>query len=162
MYLSQQIGRLNMPIFHSTASFLLALTWDETERIIDLKDTIQPYFEPTQPFEIVLFTKMRRPKNNFHIPSRVSIVSQSDFSLFGRLKTKKKMSVNQMNFDVGLVLNPLDKRQIKLLQSLSIRHVVSFDEKIPFADIKLTANGQQRDEKLTFAKKMLLKISSNK
>jgi len=148
-----------MQICHASTSFLVVLCWDEIERIVDIKEKVQQCFEPTQRFELLLFTKSKRPKDNAYIPSRVSIVSSYDFTILGTIKFKRRIAIQQDHFEVGMIISSLTKRQEKLIRSISMKHTVGFDYDKSFIDINLVSQKKDISDKILFAKNMLSKIT---
>jgi len=149
-----------MLLCQASTSFLVVLCWDEIERIVDIKEKVQACFEPTQRFELLLFTKSKRPKDNTYIPSRTSIVSTSDFNVLGSLKLKKRLAIQQEHFDIGIISCKLTKRQEKLIRSMNIKHTVGFKFDSNFIDINLISHNEHLEDKILFAKNTLTKITT--
>jgi len=149
-----------MHLCHPSTSFVIVLCWDEIERMIDLKEKVQSCFEQTQRFELLLFTKNKRPKNDLTMPSRISIVTPADFNLLGRITTKKTTPVLNEQFDVGIILSELTGRQERVVRSMNIHHTVGFNYDSSFIDINLISHAPQTTHKLLLAKNTLSKITT--
>lgn len=148
-----------MPISNSNTSFLLVLPWDGTQQLSGIKEAFQPLFEDKQHVEILVFTDLKRPKENFSLPSRVYVISKSDFSLFGKLKSKKLLPTEYTHFDVMILLDVFSGKQEQIIKSLKIKYVVGFNYERDFVEINLIQSQQKPTEKVIFAKQILTKIS---
>ncbi|MBC9813225.1 hypothetical protein H9Y05_12175 [Crocinitomicaceae bacterium CZZ-1] len=148
-----------MPISNSNTSFLLVLPWDGTQQLSGIKEAFQPLFEDKQHVEILVFTDLKRPKENFSLPSRIYVISKSDFSLFGKLKSKKLLPTEYTHFDVMILLDVFSGKQEQIIKSLKIKHVVGFNYERDFVEINLIQSQQKPTEKVIFAKQILTKIS---
>lgn len=148
-----------MPICHSNTSFLLVLPWDGTGHISQIKESFKPCFEDKQHFEILLLTDLKRPKENFDLPSRTYVISKSDFGLLGNLKSKKLLPTEHTHFDVALILCDLSGKNEKIIRSLPIKHTVGFGNDRDFITINLNGSHRKPADQVLFAKQMLAKIS---
>lgn len=148
-----------MSICNQHTSFLLIILWDGTERAAQIKESFKNCFEEKQHFEILLLTNVKRPRENFDLPSRTYAISKSDFNLLGKLKSKKLLPTEYTHFDVALLLGDFTDKQEKIIQSLKIKHVVGFGYERDFVKINLIQSNQKPIEKVIFAKQILTKIS---
>lgn len=148
-----------MPISNSNTSFLLVLPWDGKQQPAGIKESFQPVFEDKQHVEILLFTDSKRPKEGFNLPSRMYVISKSDFSFFGKLKSKKLLPTEYTHFDVLILLDVFSGKQEHVIKSLKIKHVVGFNYERDFVEINLIQSQQKPTEKVIFAKQILTKIS---
>lgn len=148
-----------MSICNSNTSFLLILPWDGSEHVVQIKESFKNCFEEKQHFEILLLTDAKRPKENFDLPNRTYVITKSDFSLMGKLKSKKLLPTEYTHFDIAILLGDFTNRQEKIIQSLKIDHLVGFGYERDFVDINLIQSYQKPMEKVIFAKQILTKIS---
>lgn len=150
-----------MTIVHQNTSFLLILLWNGDESILQLKDTFKSCFDEKQHFELLLLTDKKRPKENFDLPSRTYVISsKSDYSILGKLKSKKLLPTEYTHFDVCILLNEFSPKQERIIQSLNIQHTVGFGYERNFIEINLIQSYEKPTERIAFAKQMLTRISS--
>lgn len=149
-----------MTIVHQSTSFLLVLLWDGNESVLQIKDSFKSCFDEKQHVEILFFTEKKRPKEGFDLPSRTSIISsKSDYNIFGKLKSQKLLPTEHTHFDVCMLLDQLNPKQEKVIQSMAIKHTVGFGYERNFIEINLVQSHQKPTEKIVFAKQLLTKIS---
>lgn len=146
-------------ISNQNTSFLLVLPWNGVEQLTQIKESFKHCFEEKQHFEVLLFTETKRPKTGFDEPSRMYVISKSDFNLFGKLKSKKLLPTEYTHFDVTILLGHFSANQEKIIRLLKIKHTVGFDYERSFVEINLLQSHQQSTEKVIFAKQILTKIS---
>lgn len=148
-----------MFIWNSNTSFLLIHNWNGTDSLQSIKDQYKLYFEGKQHFEILFFTEVKRPKENFQLPSRTYVISKSDFNLFGKLKSKRNLPTEYTHFDIAILLDEFSSKQDNIIKSMNIKHLVSFGYEREFVNINLTGAHQKPIEKIIFAKELITKIS---
>lgn len=148
-----------MSIINSNTSFLLLLNWDGIENVSKIKDSFKTCFNEKQYFEILLLTSVKRPKENFNLPSRTQVISSTDFSLFGKLKSKKILPSENTFFDIVMILEEIPKKYNQIISLLEGKRVISFGYELNCVDINLVYSNPILIEKVKFAKDILTKIS---
>jgi|GEM_PF-4321567 len=148
-----------MSISKVNTSYLIVLNWDGEQRLSNIKDSFQPYFQEKEHFEILLYSSIKKLKADFELPSRMYVITTSEFNLFGKLKSKKSLPTEYTHFDVALILDPLTVRHDKVIKQMNIKHIVAFDYEREYVEINLIQSGKLPVEKVNFAKQILTKIS---
>lgn len=148
-----------MSIVHQNTSFLIVIPWDGIEPVLRIKESFKDCFDEKQHFELLLLTGKKRSKEGFDLPSRTYVISKSDYSLFGNLKSKKLLPTEYTHFDVCMLLSNFNPKQEKIIQSMKIKHTVGFGYERDFIKINLVQSHQKPTEKVIFAKQILTKIS---
>lgn len=146
-------------ICKSNTSFLIILKWDAKTSLPSLQTTFEAYFSEKQSFEILVFTDVKRPKENFAKLKGVTIIAKNDFKFLGGVKSKQLLPTEHTHFDVALILEELTPREDKVVQTLKINHNVGFGYERNFVNINLIQMSSQPTEKIKFAKEMLSKLS---
>ncbi len=148
-----------MSIINSNTSFLLLVNWDGIEDVSKIKDSFKTCFNEKQYFEILLLTSVKRPKENFNLPSRAQVISSTDFSLFRKLKSKKILPSENTFFDIVMILEEIPEKYNQIISLLEGKHVISFGYELNCVDINLVYSNPLLIEKVKFAKDILTKIS---
>lgn len=148
-----------MSISKTNTSYLLVLNWDGEQRLSNIKESFQPYFQGKEHFEILLYSTITKLKEDFVVPSRMYIITKNTFNVFGKLKSKKSLPTEYTHFDVVIILDSLTAGHEKLIKQMNIKHVVAFDYDRDFVEINLIQSGKLPVEKVNFAKQILTKIS---
>jgi hypothetical protein len=149
-----------MPLNHPNTSYLLVGHWNGTDSLATIKEQFKSCFDEKQHFEILLFTTAKRPKENFDVPSRMYIISKSDFNLLGQIKSKKLYPTEYTHFDICILLDEYTTKEDKIIQALKINYIVAFGYERDYVNINLIQNHPKSTEKIKFAKEVLTKISS--
>lgn len=149
---------MNIPSLKT--SFLIVQQWDGFESQIGIKEVFSSCFNEQQHYEMLLFTDVKRPKENFDVTSRVHIISKSDFTLIGKIKSKTLLPSEQTHFDAILILDELTKKQGKIIKSLKIKKTVGFCYEREYVNINLVSTHTKPIEKVIFAVQTLSKFSN--
>ena len=149
---------MNIPSLKT--SFLIVQKWDGYESQIGIKELFSDCFKENQHYELLLFTDVKRPKENFEVTSRVHVISKSDLTLIGKIKSKKLLPSEHTHFDAVLLLDELTKKQGKIIKSLKIEKTVGFCYEREYVNINLITTHTKPIEKVIFAVQTLSKFSN--
>lgn len=147
-----------MKISKLKTSFLIIQNWDGFASQLAVKDEFLNCFTENEHFEILLLTNRKRPKENFEFAGRVHTISKSDFSLFGKLKSKNLLPSEHTHFDYILLLDDDFSALNKIVQQMKIKNIVGFQSQQNYVNINLNTSVTKPTEKIIFALQTLSKF----
>ena len=133
---------------------------EEVADSLMLKMKIDEIFPQLKDREIVLFTKMKLPKNQLeNTVKSVTLYSEKEFNFFGKTKNNDFLKIFEKRYDTILVFGTVPKMGSKLIKQLKKSDIIGVNSENDFLQIKLSTNSVEPSEMLKFVQNTLSKIN---
>lgn len=132
---------------------------EEVADSLMLKMKIDEIFPQLKDREIVLFTKMKLPKNQLeNTVKSATLYSEKEFNFFGKTKNNDFLKIFEKRYDTILVFGTVPKMGSKLIKQLKTSDIIGVNSENDFLQIKLSTNSVEPSEMLKFVQNTLSKI----